>query len=587
MAAHPNPKRRATYVPDRRAVHRPLSWQWLTAGILAAVLLAATATAVLLMLTWPDDPNQHPRTEGTTNTQGSINKLPLKLSPLPPPKDVDYKNPCPKPIPAKVAVRLGQASEVDPVGNARTKLTIQMSQDRHALIRRQMTRQALVRGFREIPLRMKNVLDFMDLDAAGSILEDPSGEFGEKDIRIQVREIGFAKYQRGRWTYSLSSDPATPYELIEKKDSRFVTVRSVKEIGGSPVVEEMVITLPVGAHDIQVISQTGKPCQLVYQLPAPAARGDAWTARPALTLETKPHILSALYKIYGDPRFPKMWAARSAFHNTTGETLSDFQVRFRIVGYSEWSGWSRSDVVYPGQTVVDHFRPVIDAKVRDLKGATPVDIEVEYECVRRNREKVRDAHTQRTKFLGFNEGVYTDVRCDRDSPWIEQLKGAPLLLASFTAGNDPVVQEVVGKLSKTIGGASATGGDRAAGLFLKALYNLMRANVAVNPAAADHLLFLQQPTDTAAGQMISPAVTVEVVDQFGNVVISDNADTVTLAIGVNPSGGTLSGTLTVTVSGGIATFSDLSIDLAGDGYTLHAMSTGLADADSVGFRITA
>ena len=115
----------------------------------------------------------------------------------------------------------------------------------------------------------------------------------------------------------------------------------------------------------------------------------------------------------------------------------------------------------------------------------------------------------------------------------------------------------------------------------------LRANVAVNPAAADHLLFLQQPTDTAAGQMISPAVTVEVVDQFGNVVTSDNSDTVTLAIGSNPGGGTLSGTLTVTVSGGIATFSDLSIDLAGDGYTLHASTPGLTDADSAAFRITA
>jgi hypothetical protein len=80
---------------------------------------------------------------------------------------------------------------------------------------------------------------------------------------------------------------------------------------------------------------------------------------------------------------------------------------------------------------------------------------------------------------------------------------------------------------------------------------------------------------------------VEVVDQFGNVVISDNSDTVTVAIGNNPSGGTLSGTLTVTVVNGIATFSDLSIDLAGGGYTLHASAAGLTDADSGPFTITA
>src|SRR5262249_34533151 len=95
-----------------------------------------------------------------------------------------------------------------------------------------------------------------------------------------------------------------------------------------------------------------------------------------------------------------------------------------------------------------------------------------------------------------------------------------------------------------------------------------QAFVAVNPAAADHLLFLQQPTDTAVGQTISPVI-VEVVDAFGNVETGDNSDTITLSIGTNPSGGTLTGTLTVTVSGGIATFSDLSIDLAGAGYTVH------------------
>jgi hypothetical protein len=114
--------------------------------------------------------------------------------------------------------------------------------------------------------------------------------------------------------------------------------------------------------------------------------------------------------------------------------------------------------------------------------------------------------------------------------------------------------------------------------------------VRVTPAAADHLLFLQRPTGTAAGQTISPAVMVAVVDQFGNIVTSDNSDTVTLSIGVDPSGGTatLSGTLTLTVVNGVATFSDLSIDMAGAGYTLHATVGGnLPDMDSDAFTVTA
>jgi hypothetical protein len=112
------------------------------------------------------------------------------------------------------------------------------------------------------------------------------------------------------------------------------------------------------------------------------------------------------------------------------------------------------------------------------------------------------------------------------------------------------------------------------------------ATVTVNPAAADHLLFLQQPTNTAAGQTISPVIA-EVVDAFGNVETSDNSDTITLSLGTNPSGGTLSGTLTLTVVNGVATFSDLAIDLAGSGYTLHAtVGGGLPDSDSNPFNIT-
>jgi hypothetical protein len=79
---------------------------------------------------------------------------------------------------------------------------------------------------------------------------------------------------------------------------------------------------------------------------------------------------------------------------------------------------------------------------------------------------------------------------------------------------------------------------------------------------------------------------VAVVDQFGDIVTSDDSDTVTVAIGNNPSGGTLSGTLTETVSHGIATFSDLSIDLIGDGYTLLATVDGLISAESNPFSIT-
>ncbi len=50
------------------------------------------------------------------------------------------------------------------------------------------------------------------------------------------------------------------------------------------------------------------------------------------------------------------------------------------------------------------------------------------------------------------------------------------------------------------------------------------------------------------------------LDAYGNLVSSDNTHQVTVALGTNPGGGTLGGTTTATVSGGVATFSNLSIN---------------------------
>src|SRR5690349_21906089 len=102
------------------------------------------------------------------------------------------------------------------------------------------------------------------------------------------------------------------------------------------------------------------------------------------------------------------------------------------------------------------------------------------------------------------------------------------------------------------------------------------------------LAFVQGPSSTAAGGTITPAVTVAVEDASGNVETSDNATQVSLAIGTNPAGGTLSGGSAVTVASGIATFPGLSIDTAGTGYTLTASSTpSYTAATSPAFTISA
>src|SRR4029079_6355970 len=107
----------------------------------------------------------------------------------------------------------------------------------------------------------------------------------------------------------------------------------------------------------------------------------------------------------------------------------------------------------------------------------------------------------------------------------------------------------------------------------------------ITAVAANKLAFSVQPSNTTAGAAITPAVKVEVRDANGNVVTSSSASA-TLTIGTNPSSGTLSGTKTVAAVNGVATFSDLSIDKAGTGYTLGAASPGLTGDTSSSFNIT-
>src|SRR5207302_1710882 len=108
----------------------------------------------------------------------------------------------------------------------------------------------------------------------------------------------------------------------------------------------------------------------------------------------------------------------------------------------------------------------------------------------------------------------------------------------------------------------------------------------IGALGTDHLGFSVQPDSSMAGQAISPSVQVQVLDKYGNLLTADNSDQVSRATGNHPGGGSLDGTTTVTVSGGVATFSDLAVHVVGTGYTLKATFTGLPVVTSSTFTIT-
>ncbi|HEV2749283.1 MAG TPA: Ig-like domain-containing protein, partial [Gemmatimonadales bacterium] len=114
-----------------------------------------------------------------------------------------------------------------------------------------------------------------------------------------------------------------------------------------------------------------------------------------------------------------------------------------------------------------------------------------------------------------------------------------------------------------------------------------QATVTVTPAAPSNVNFVvQPPASTTAGATLTPAVQVEIRDPFNNRV-TGATNGVTLALGTNPSGGTLTGgTPAVTPASGVASFASLAIDKAGTGYTLAAASPNLTGQTSSTFNIT-
>jgi hypothetical protein len=76
---------------------------------------------------------------------------------------------------------------------------------------------------------------------------------------------------------------------------------------------------------------------------------------------------------------------------------------------------------------------------------------------------------------------------------------------------------------------------------------------------------------------------VRLLDAYGNATAATSA--VTVALGANPGGDTLGGTLTVNAIGGVATFTNLVLDQAASGYTLVASSGTAAGATSGTFAV--
>jgi len=117
--------------------------------------------------------------------------------------------------------------------------------------------------------------------------------------------------------------------------------------------------------------------------------------------------------------------------------------------------------------------------------------------------------------------------------------------------------------------------------FSSGSLNVAIANgVTVTPGTPTQLAVTTQPVPGPSATVMTTAPVVRVQDAQGNTVTSSTA---TVAVELVGEGGTLSGPQTINASGGVATFSGLTLTgVVGTSYVLQFTSDGLTQANSSG-----
>ncbi|HEU5034976.1 MAG TPA: hypothetical protein VFT62_09505 [Mycobacteriales bacterium] len=196
-----------------------------------------------------------------------------------------------------------------------------------------------------------------------------------------------------------------------------------------------------------------------------------------------------------------------------------------------------------------------------------------------------------TGFSGLS--TPSSVKDSNGSSWSVAVSGSTVTLTASGLGLGPLPnQNVSVPVTATAPTTPGTGtiATTATGSLGDAFARSGADPTITTTTAATKLVFVQQPSDTQAGQPITPAVKVAAEDQFNNVVGSFSGP-ITLATAFNPTTGDSTNPsglpVTASASSGVASFPSLSIGTAGYGWKLLATTPGLSSATSNAFNVPA
>lgn len=392
-------------------------------------------------------------------------------------------------------VKLEMTIDIDPVGNASVDYDLSMPAKPYAMLK-----QNFGDAFHVIR-SMESNMSWLELTNVDARFEDQlQSVVSHCDATGLLRTTG-----PGQWSIDLGGDDG--WELLDIHQEKAIFA-SVGDMGFGTLRAYSRINLPAGATDIRF--QRG--C-LTYHYEPILEPGDRVSTDHQLLAQE--HIISSLAKVYSTEQ-SELFAARNLFTNTGEQVLHNYRVRFRIDGYSSWSAWKKCNVVYPGQTVLDYFYPVMDIdKLAELNGTRHAMLETEYEYTTEAGEKIADSDAQRIQILSRNEVIYSTRSRSENLNWYESFDLTPMILTSFTNGTDPVMQQFAGRISALADGPASSLNSDDAIKFLNTMWLALQANhlsyqtspgLTVNDHHGQHVKYARDVLRNRAGTCIDLAI---------------------------------------------------------------------------------
>lgn len=351
--------------------------------------------------------------------------------------------------------------EMDSIGNAKITRTFQFPPAVYASVKKEWQDPMMVSR------DLTSTIDWHEIEVLDCRFED-----GQNRVVLELFQKGIARTTGpNRWELKNRAKPGT-MELISCRNDR-VVLHGADQSKWGPISATVQVNLCPGTSDVAF---DGKQATIGYTVqPAPVS-GTSETA-VEWKMETTPRLMTSLAKVCSNEDFGLFWTARSVFTNIDDRPVTKFRVRFQLEGYSSWSPWKKTPVVYPGQTVVESFFPVLDIdSMTKMDGSRSASVTAEYQYLNADGETVEQTDSGNLTVLARNEVVFSRHAAEESVNWQEANEYLPILVASFCNSNDPVIQQLAGRISGMASGPAASLDSQDAIVYLKAVWQFLDDN---------------------------------------------------------------------------------------------------------------